>query len=203
MGSSETTQGPQSFSFITHHDTRHLRWATVFATLVAFCKRRNELIPSDLLAGIYIANLERVSKFWPNAELFEECVAEHCDWSEPRWLTWQRWHEETHKAARRWRLPFGIHLARRRKPLKHLYGSMFEQSPDCKRLFETGEKLTPYKVSWRGKILPLLTPEVMLLAFIRTEDIPLGKHLRETGLLLEKLEEAANRHVENPEKLMF
>ena len=80
MGSSETTQGPQSFSFITHHDTRHLRWATVFATLVAFCKRRNELIPSDLLAGIYIANLERVSQFWPNPELFEECVAEHCDW---------------------------------------------------------------------------------------------------------------------------
>jgi hypothetical protein len=80
---------------------------------------------------------------------------------------------------------------------------MFEQSPDWKRLFETGEKLTPYKIPWRGKILPLLTPEVMLLAFIRTEDIPLGKNLRETGLLLEKLEEAANRHIENPEKLTF
>ncbi len=202
MGSSETTQGPQSFSFITHQDTRHLRWATFFATLVAFCKRRDELVPSDLLAGIYVANLERVSRFWPSIDLFEDFVAEHCDWSEPRWLTWQRWQEEAHKEDRRWR-PFGLSISRRGKPSKHLYGSMFKQSPDWKRLFEAGERLTPYRVSWRGKTLPLLTPEVMLLAFIRTEDIPLGKHLRESGLLLDKLEEAANRHIENPEKLMF
>ena len=173
--------------------------ATIFATLIAFCKRRDELVAADLLAGIYIANLERVSKFWPNQDLFEDFVAEHCDWSEPRWLTWQRWQEETEKAARRWRLPFGIHVARVGKLAKHFYDARFRWSSDWKRLFETGEKLTPYKVPWRGKILPLLTPEVMLLAFIRTENIPLGKHLEETGLLVGRLEEAANRHIENPE----
>jgi hypothetical protein len=43
----------------------------------------------------------------------------------------------------------------------------------------------------------------MILALIRTEDLAIGKHLRETGLLADKLEEAANRHIENPEKLMF
>ena len=80
---------------------------------------------------------------------------------------------------------------------------MFKQSPDWQRLFATGEKLTPYKVPWRGKILPLLTPEMMLLAFIRTEDIPLGKLLQETGLLVDKLEEAAKHHIDEPEKLMF
>ena len=203
MGSSETTQVPQSFSFITHMDTRHLRWATVFATLVAFCKRRDELVPSDLLAGIYIANLERVSKFWPSPDLFEDFVAEHCDWSEPRWLTWQRWQQETENASRRWRLPFGIHVTRVGKLSKHFYEAKFKWSPDWKLLFETGKKLTPHKVSWRGKILPLLTPELMLLAFVRTESIPLGKNLEETGLLMGKLEEAANRRTENPERLMF
>ena len=120
MRSSKTTQVPQSFSFITHMDTRHLRWAT----LVAFCKRRDELVPSDLLAGIYIANLERVSKFWPSPDLFEDFVAEHCDWSEPRWLTWQRWQQETENASRRWRLPFGIHVTRVGKLSKHFYGSV-------------------------------------------------------------------------------
>jgi hypothetical protein len=42
----------------------------------------------------------------------------------------------------------------------------------------------------------------MLLAFIRTEDIPLGKLLEETGLMVGKLEEVAKRQIENPEELM-
>ena len=193
---------PTSAPLQTHMDTRHLRWATVFASLIAFCHRRDELLPSDLLAGIYVANLERVSKFWPNPDLFEDFVAEHCDWSEPRWATWQRWQEETLKEARRWR-PFGLRISRRGKPFENFYFSMFEQSPDWQRLFAAGEKLTPHKVSWQQKHFPLLTPEVMILALIRTEDLAIGKHLRETGLLVDKLEEAANRHIENPEKLMF
>jgi hypothetical protein len=185
-----------------HMDTRHLRWAKVFASLIAFCKRRDELLPSDLLAGIYVANLERVSKFWPNPDLFEDFVAEHCDWSEPRWLTWQRWQEETHKEAKRWR-PFGLRISRRGKPFKDFYFTMFKPSTDWQRLFATGERLTPHRVYWHQKLLPLLTPEVMILAFIRTEDLAMGKHLRETGIFVDKLEEAANRHIENPEKLMF
>jgi hypothetical protein len=159
-------------------DTRHLRWARCFATLVALCKGRDELVPSDLLAGIYVANLERVSGFWPHPELFDDFIAEHCDWSEPRWMTWQRWEHESRSAARRLRLPFRTSfLASRTK--KRLFGSMFKRSPDWQRLFETGEKLTPYKVPWRGKILPLLSPEVMLLAFRFDRGICKGCHNRE------------------------
>jgi hypothetical protein len=199
MESSETTS---SRRLTTHMDTRHLRWATVFASLIAFCKRRDELLLSDLLAGIYVANMERVSIFWPNPNLFEDFVAEHCDWSEPRWLTWQRWQEETNKESRRWR-PFGLHISRGGKPFKDFYFSMFKQSPDWQRLFVTGEKLTPHKVAWQQTPLPLLTTEVMILAVIRTENLAIAKNLRETGLLVDKLEEAAYRHIENPEKLMF
>jgi hypothetical protein len=79
---------------------------------------------------------------------------------------------------------------------------MFKQSSDWKRLFETGEKLTPHKVLERGRNLPLLTPEIMLLALVRTDGIPLGRHLQNNGLIVDKLEEAANRHIENPEKLL-
>src|SRR6266849_7678604 len=111
MEASETTKVPQSFSSITHMDTRHLRWATCFATLVALCKGRDG----------------------------------------------QRWEDESRSAARRLHLPFRLSfLASRTK--KRLFGSMFKRSPDWQRLFETGEKLTPYKVPWRGKILPLLSP---------------------------------------------
>jgi hypothetical protein len=205
MESAQTTTAPADFSFITHSDTRHLRWALVFCTLIAFCNNRDELTPSDLLAGIYVANWERVSKFWSQPELFEDFVAEHCDWSEPRWLTWQRWHDESRRAPRssRFHLTF-LHRGKwKRFGKPRLFGSNFSKSPELKRLLETGERLTPYKVSERGRILPLLTPEIMLLAFVRTEGIPLGKHLQGSGLMVDRLEEAANRHIEKPEKLMF
>jgi len=202
MESSQTAKALQDSSFIKHMDSRHLRWARLFATLVAFCKGRDDLRPSDLLAGIHVANFERLSRFWPCPELFEDFIAEHCDWSEPRWLTWQRWEEEFRIEARRLRIPFsGSFLVMGKK--KRFHGSMFKPSPDWQRLFETGEKLTPYTVSWQGRTLPLLTPEVMLLAFIRTEGIPLGKLLQDAGLLVDELELAAKRHIENPEKLMF
>ena len=191
------------FSFITHVDTRHLRWATTFAALIAFSKRRDELIPSDLLAGIYVANWERVCEFWPRPQTFEDFVAEYCDWSEPRWLTWQRWHDEGRKAIPESR--FRLRLSFRGRPLgkRRLFGLKFTQSSDWERLFATGEKLTPYTASHWDRILPLLTPEIMLLAFIRTEGISLRKPLQESGLMVDRLEEVALRHIDNPEKLMF
>ena len=173
--------------------------------LIAFCKNRDELIPSDLLAGMYVANWERVSKFWPQPELFEDFIAEHCDWSEPRWLTWQRWHDESQHAPRSGRFHL---LYKHRGKLKRfgkprLFGSQFSKSPDLKRLFEAGEKLTPHKVLEQGRNLPLLTPEIILLAFVRTDGIPLGILLQDNGLMVDKLEEVAKRHIDSPEKLMF
>jgi hypothetical protein len=204
MESSDTAKASQSISSITHMDTRHLRWATVFASLIAFCKGRDELIPSDLLAGIHVANWERVSGFWPHPELFDDFIAERCDWTEPRWMTWHRWEDGSRNEARRIRLPFDFKISfLPPRTKKRFFGAAFQRSPDWQRIVETGEKLTPYKVPWRGQILPLLTPEVMLLAFIRTENVFLGKHLQGTGLLVDKLEEAAKRYIEKPEKLMF
>jgi hypothetical protein len=80
---------------------------------------------------------------------------------------------------------------------------MFKLSPDWKRIFETGEKLTPYSASHWDRVLPLLTPEIMLLALIRTEDITIGKHLQNTDLMIDKLEEDAKRHIDDPGKLRF
>ena len=71
------------YDFITHVDTRHLRWARTFASLVAFCQGREQLSPPDLMAGIFVANFERVAALWPRADLLEDFVAEKCNWGEP------------------------------------------------------------------------------------------------------------------------
>jgi hypothetical protein len=208
MKSSESTRVPDDFAFVTHQDTRHLRWATTFASLIAFTKRRDELIPSDLLVGINVANSERVSAFWPLPENFDDFVAEHCDWSEPRWLTWLRWDHESLKCRQRFQLPFTILIKGKKLGKRRLFGTMFKPSPEWKQLFVAGERLTPHKVvapgpSLKGRVLPLLTPEIMLLAFIQTDGLPLGNQLRGSGLMVGKLEEAAMRSIEKPETLMF
>lgn len=188
----------------THMDTRHLRWATTFAMLVAFHNSRDELLTSDLIAGIYIANFERVARFWPHPEIFDDFVAEHCQWSEPRWMTWQRWVDELRNAPWQFHIPFtSSYLTFLSKKRRRSMGRMFRFSPELTRLFEVGEQLTPHRIDWQGKTLPLLSPETMLLAVIRTEDIPLAKNLRDTGLLVERLEEAVARPIEKPERLMF
>ncbi|HWZ54490.1 MAG TPA: hypothetical protein VNZ63_00365 [Verrucomicrobiae bacterium] len=195
---------------IRHMDTRHLRWATTFAMVVAYSTWREEVTASDLLAGLYVANFERISLFWPHPEYLEDFIAEYCDWSEPRWATWERYHEEHRRSARRysilrWFGPLGRVTIRGKKQPRRFVGFRFHYSPDCNLVFETAEKLTPYtaKAPFSDKTVPLLTPEIVLLAFLRTEALPLGKSLRDSGLIVEQLEKAATRFIENPEKLLF
>ena len=191
----------------THMDSRHLRWARTFASLIAYTQERDELRPPDLIAGIYTANFERVVRFWTTPDLFEDFVAEHCGWSEPRWLTWQRLQHEVLHPPRKFHLPFTSGWLEfrsfRGKQRRHFFGYMFKPSADWKRLFEIGEGLSPHKVNWQGSTLPLLTPELMLLSVTKAEDMVLSKQLLDSGLMLTDLVEAINRPLENPERFMF
>jgi hypothetical protein len=185
-------------SFIKHADTRHLRWSRVFASLIAFYQNRDELCLPDLVAGIYVTNYERVMQFWPRGDVLEDFVAEKCGWSEPRWLTWQRWEHEMRTAPRQFRIPFlsGIFSVRVHR---RFVGHHFKPSAQWTALFHTAEALTPMKVTQFGRLMPLLTIEIMLLALARSEDTPFAESFRATGAMVDKIEEAVRRPVENPE----
>jgi len=99
-------QSAGKWDFITNLDTRHLRWSKTFANLIAFCQRRDEVFPPDLISGIYVANFDRVQGLWPEARVLEDFIAEKCKWSEPRWVTWQRWQYELQHAPPNVHIPF-------------------------------------------------------------------------------------------------
>jgi len=80
---------------------------------------------------------------------------------------------------------------------------MFDSSDELKRVYLTAEELSPNKVTTFGRVVPLITPELFLVATVRTEGIELGSRLRECGVDLEKLEQVATRQLNDPEKLMF
>ena len=80
---------------------------------------------------------------------------------------------------------------------------MFGLSDELKRVYGTAEGLSPNKVTSFGRDVQLITPELFLIATVRTEGVELGKRLRDSGIQLRALEEVAVRPLDVPDKLMF
>jgi hypothetical protein len=184
-------------------ESRHLRIAGTISMVIAHAKQEKEIQLRDLIAGIYVANFERILRFWPDAATFEDFVAEHCDWSEHRLLTWDRWNYEMQHPPRTISIPFTARFFQIRR--KHTFaGKMFDRSDDLKRAYSKAEEPSPNKVTHPvGRTVPLITPELFLFATIQTESIQLGAQLRDSGLELTALEQVALRQVKEPDKLMF
>jgi len=194
--------GEQPFSFIRHAESRHLRMAKTISMVIAHAKRQKELQLRDLIAGIYVANFERILRFWPDAATFEDFVAEHCDWSEHRLATWDRWNYELQHPPRTISFPFTNWFCQIRR--KHTFtGKMFSMSYELKRVYSTAEELSPNKVTSFGRIVPLITPELFLVATVRTEGIELAARLKDSGIELGTLEHIAVQQLKEPDKLMF
>lgn len=174
----------------------------MIALVIAHAKQEKEIHLRDLIAGIYVANFERILRFWPDSAIFEDFVAEHCDWSEHRLLTWGRWTYEIQHPPRTISIPFTSRFFQIRR--KHtLAGKMFGLSDELKRVYSTAEEISPNKVTSSGHLLPLITPELFLIATVRTEGVELGSRLKESGIDLGRLEHAATDQLKRPEKLMF
>ena len=194
--------GEQIHSFVRHAESRHLRIAKTISMVIAHAKQQKEIQLRDLVAGIYVANFERILRFWPDAATFEDFVAEHCDWSEHRLMTWDRWNYELQHPPRTISIPFTSGFFQ--IPRKHTFaGKMFGLSDESKRVYLTAEGLSPNKVTSFGRVVPLITPELFLIATVRTEGVELGRRLSDSGIQLSALEEAAIRQLESPDKLMF
>jgi hypothetical protein len=74
---------------------------------------------------------------------------------------------------------------------------------ELKRVYSTAEQLSTNRVTFCGRVGPLITSELFLLATVRTEGIDLGARLRDSGIELNTLERVAVHQLKEPEKLMF
>ena len=61
--------------------------------------------------------------------------------------------------------------------------------------------LSPNKVTAFERVVPLITPELFLLATVRTDDLELGRRMAEAGLRLNELEDFATTPLDSLEKL--
>jgi hypothetical protein len=180
-----------------------MRLAKTISMVIAHAKQEKEIKLQDLIAGIYVANFERILRFWPDAATFEDFVAEHCDWGEHRLSTWDRWNYELRHPPRTFSIPFIAGSLQIQH--KHTFaGKTFSLSDELKRVYSTAEELSPNKVTHPVHgIVPLITPELFLVATVRSDGIELGRRLRNSGIELAALEQVALQKLKEPDKLMF
>ena len=149
---------------------------------------RDELVidVADVLAGIYINSLERIGKYWSDAEAIEIFVEEHCGINPQRWDHWIMHFDQVYRSPKKSfnRARIGMR-GLRRKP-RSFVGVGFKQSPDLLAVYKIAEAMAISRSDMFGEKLPLVTLESFLLATSKHSS-PVGKHLVESGIDLAKL----------------
>jgi len=181
-------------SFV-HGLSRQMRMASTISMVIADAKGQKAIQLRDLIAAIYVANFDRVLRFWPDAATFEDFIAEHCDWTECRFTTWNRWTYNELHPPRTISIPFtGRFFQIRRKYT--IAGKLFTHSDELNRVYATAEALSPNKVPALRSDVSFITPELFLLATVRTDGVDLGTKMAKSGLRVELLEGIAIKQLD-------
>jgi hypothetical protein len=155
--------------------SRDFGYCLSFAMRAAQSRSSLTLDVRDLLAGLFIANLEKLSRYWRDWENFEELAATECGVCEPRWFYWIQFYNETH----------GFEEDRDRKK-----GLFKDQSVDLARVWVTAGQIADARGVPAPGSRAILAPEDFLLAIVRHQETVLGAKLAASGLDIERLEQA-------------
>jgi len=172
---------------VTHRLTRDLARAESLARMLAASRAAAVLEISDYLAGMYIYEWERFSKFWENQEAIEKLLQRLCRISPQRWHQWIEFYDQDRQKNEGGK-PAGLFgLPIKEKP----GGKPLELSSDLKAVLKRAEEIAPHHDSYEGRSIPILTSECVLLSIAQSDASEIGGKLREAGLDIAGLEQAA------------
>lgn len=145
---------------------------------------------SDLLAAIYVASLEleRLKDYWAAWERFEQFMASECKVEDSRWNHWLRFHDQILHGPKARHLFRGIFVYRLSK--RSFLWKRFWNSPEVDKIYSTARELARSVNAAASEGAPVLTPEHLLLAIARHSELDIAGKLVESGLDLERLEQA-------------
>jgi hypothetical protein len=174
--------GPPASS---HRVTLDLYRAEVLAAMMAKSRSSDFVEVTDLLAGMYISNWERLSRYWANSkqEEIEILLRRICRISPQRWHSWI----ESYQASRG---DSDKRVWQRLRISKN--GKASDESPrpsaDMLSLLKRAEELTPFREKSGGTSTPILTTECVLLCILRNSGSEISRRLVATGIDETKLE---------------
>lgn len=176
--------------------TLDLSRAMELAKMLASSRASQFIEITDLLAGLYMYEWDRLAGYWPeeNREHVEEMLREICQISPQRWNYWITLYDSQRKEAEpqpRWK-HFGKAQQQNRR------SSLPVPSTTLRAVFEAAEWLTPFRDPGAGEdkkveenqAVPVVTTECMLLCMARYTSSEVGKKLMHSGLEIDQLERA-------------
>jgi hypothetical protein len=155
--------------------SRDFGYCLSFAMKFAESRGSLTLDLSDLLAGLFVANLEKLAKYWHDWEDFEALVATECGVREPRWFYWIQAYNQAYGPQ---------------KEAHPKMGLFKDQSVELAKVWVTAGGLAGARCSVPPESRIILAPEDFLLAIVRHQETALGAKLAGSGLDVARLEQA-------------
>lgn len=171
-----------------HRLTMDMARAESLATMMAHSRAASTVEVADLLAGMYIYEWERLSKYWDDEEKVRPYLQQICRISPQRWHYWIEFHHRQLSAEnepKKWKLPLVA------KKSERAAEPMLAHSAELMAIWAAAEAAAPTSDMIDGRVIPVLTLECVLFAIASRTNSEIGHRLVAAGLQLGALEEAA------------
>jgi hypothetical protein len=180
---------------VTHRLTKNLARAESLARMLAASRASALVEVADYLAGMYIYEWERLSKFWEDCGEIEEFLQRICQISPQRWHQWIEFYDRERRedGSRNPRGLFGT------SGVEKTGANTLAASRELNSILRRAEEIAPHHDRYEGRSIPILTSECVLLSIVKNEGSVISQTLRETGLDIAGLEQAAR----NPKHAPF
>jgi hypothetical protein len=171
----------------SHRLTKDLARAETLAEMLAHSRAASAVEVADLLAGMYIYDWERLSKYWPEQDAIDEYLQQICRISPQRWHYWIEFYDQLRRGDEKppkWQWP---------RPAKspEADAKPLARSGELTALLKIAEEIAPTHDVVEGRNIPILTCECVLLAITKRTDSEIGHRLVASGLNVRELEQAA------------
>jgi hypothetical protein len=190
---SAETSGAQETGRVERRFTVGLSRALQLATMVARSRAARYVEIPDTLAGMYIYEWERLSKFWADRKQVEAFLQRICSISPQRWNHWiETYDRQRHQEDAELSSPWRRLMHRARSAASDAQSE--EDLPYSSELQETmvsAATISPFRDTVDERTVPVLTAECLLLSIARQGESEVGRSLRESGLDIPALERAA------------
>jgi len=177
------------FASETHRVTLDLARAQSFAAMLANSRASQVIEVSDLLAGMYICNWDRLSLYWQEEDRdeIESFLRGICRISPERWHSWIEMYDGLRREDPRWRLLRPLERLKRNAAAE----PTVRPSGALAAVLTRAEEIAPSRDTTGGRNIPILTSECVLLCMIRSFGSEITRKLAGTGLDAERLEHDA------------
>lgn len=175
---------------VVHRLTLELSKADRLANMLATSRASRVVEVGDLLAGMYIYNWERLSRYWnhDDQEQIEELLRKMCRMSPARWNAWLHLYDR-HRQGEGRRLRSLSFLRKLQKAPKT--DPRPQRSAELAAIFKQAEEISPFRDDSGGREIPILTSECVLLCIVRSRKSEISRKLAASGLNVPELERAA------------